>query len=98
MGGLVGARVDGEMALSIKANTISFEGFSSYGGLAGRDLEAMAIGLLEGVQEDQLRYRIGQVEYLSALLEEAGIAHQTLRRRPRPFHRCKSALASHSLL
>ncbi len=77
MGGLVGARVDGEMALSIKANTISFEGFSSYGGLAGRDLEAMAIGLLEGVQEDQLRYRIGQVEYLSALLEEAGIAHQT---------------------
>lgn len=77
IGGMVGARDDEEMALRIKANCISFEGFSSYGGLAGRDLEAMAIGLLEGVSEEQLRYRIGQVEYLSGLLEDAGIPHQT---------------------
>ncbi len=77
IGGLVGAKDNEELALKLKANVISFEGYSSYGGLAGRDLEAMAIGLLEGIDEQQLHYRIGQVEYLSALLEKEGIAHQS---------------------
>ncbi len=76
IGGLIGVKGDEEMALKVKANVISFEGYISYGGLAGRDLEAMAIGLMEGIHEDQLHYRIGQVEYLSALLEDEGIAHQ----------------------
>lgn len=78
MGGLVGVR-DADLPLvgRIKAACISYEGFYSYGGLSGRDLEALAIGLDEGLDEDYLRYRIGQVEYLAARLDEAGVACQS---------------------
>lgn len=52
---------------------VVFEGLHTYGGLAGRDLEAMAIGIAESVQDDHIRARIGQVRYLGMLLEEWGI-------------------------
>ncbi len=52
---------------------VVFEGLHTYGGLAGRDLEAMAIGIGESVQDDHIRSRIGQVRYLGKLLEEWGI-------------------------
>ncbi|WP_347266621.1 tryptophanase [Paracoccus sp. (in: a-proteobacteria)] len=77
MGGLLGVREgDSPLILKIKANCISFEGFFTYGGLSGRDLEALAIGLYEGIDQDYLRYRIGQVEYLASKLDDAGIAYQ----------------------
>jgi len=52
---------------------VLFEGLHTYGGLAGRDMEAMAIGIGESVQYDHIRARIGQVEYLGNLLDKAGV-------------------------
>jgi len=52
---------------------VVFEGLHTYGGLAGRDMEAMAIGIAESVQDAHMRSRIGQVRYLGSLLQQWGI-------------------------
>jgi tryptophanase len=78
MGGLIGIKdKNSPLILKIKANCISYEGFYTYGGLSGRDLEALSIGLYEGIDENYLRYRIGQMEYLAGRLDEAGVAYQS---------------------
>ena len=52
---------------------VVYEGLHTYGGLAGRDMEAMARGIVEAVQDDHIRSRIGQIEYLGQLLIDWGI-------------------------
>lgn len=64
---------DDALAEEARNMVVLFEGLHTYGGLAGRDMEAMAIGIAESVQYDHIRARIGQVEYLGALLDRAGV-------------------------
>ncbi len=72
IGGWLGMN-DGELADRCRNMLILTEGFVTYGGLAGRDLEAIAQGLREVVDEDYLRYRIRSTAYLGDALDAAGI-------------------------
>ena len=64
---------DDELARKCKNALIISEGFPTYGGLAGYDLEAIAVGLHEVLEEDYLRYRIRSVAYLGDILTRAGV-------------------------
>ncbi len=75
IGGFVACR-DKELFDKISMYCILYEGYLTYGGLAGRDLAAMAQGLTEGCRYDYLESRIGQVAYLGKLLKEYGIPCQ----------------------
>ena len=72
IGGFVAIREDEEFFRRLQARGIVFEGFPTYGGLAGRDLEAIAVGLREVLDENYLRHRIEQVAHLGHALAEAG--------------------------
>jgi tyrosine phenol-lyase len=72
IGGWLGLR-DPDLAARARNLVVVYEGLHTYGGLAGRDMEAMAIGIAESVQEDHIRARIGQVAYLGNRLIEAAI-------------------------
>ncbi|HMM12101.1 MAG TPA: tryptophanase [Bacteroidales bacterium] len=75
MGGFIGMR---EEALFRQASVynIMFEGYITYGGMSGRDMNALAIGLYEATEFDYLQTRIKQVAYLGQLLHDAGIPVQ----------------------
>lgn len=64
---------DDALAAKCKTMLILTEGFPTYGGLAGYDLEAIAVGLHEVLEEDYLRYRIRSVAYLGDKLMDAGV-------------------------
>ncbi len=72
IGGFIAMR-DEKLYDELKQYTILFDGFVTYGGLAGRDLEALATGLEEATDLDYLRWRVGQVEQLGKWLEEGGV-------------------------
>ena len=64
---------DDDLAERCRTMLVLTEGFPTYGGLAGRDLEALAVGLTEAVSHDYLRYRIRSTAYLGESLAASGI-------------------------
>ena len=64
---------DDDLFAQVSNELILREGFITYGGLAGRDLDAMAVGLREGLDEAYLAYRLNQTAYLAGRIKEAGI-------------------------
>ena len=72
IGGFIACR-DEDLKFKIAQNLIVHEGFITYGGLAGRDLEAVAVGLHEGIAEDYLAYREQHTHYLAEVLKKAGM-------------------------
>lgn len=72
IGGFLAVR-NPELSQKINNELILREGFVTYGGLAGRDLDAMAVGLMEGLDEEYLKYRLAQIEYVADGMLDAGI-------------------------
>jgi len=72
MGGFLATR-DPKLAREEQDLLILTEGFPTYGGLSGRDLEALAIGMQEAVDEDYLHYRIVSTRYIGEHLRDAGV-------------------------
>ena len=72
MGGFIACR-DEDLKLKLAQHLIIQEGFITYGGLTGRDLEAIAVWLHEGISEDYLDYRERHTRYLGEVLQSAGL-------------------------
>ena len=64
---------DDELAEQARNLVVVYEGLHTYGGLAGRDMEAMAVGIRECVDFEHIKARVGQVHYLGRKLDEAGV-------------------------
>jgi tryptophanase len=75
IGGFVAFR-DPELWRKASTFNIMFEGFNTYGGMAGRDMGALSVGLRESTEFDYLEARVGQVAYLGQKLTEYGVAVQ----------------------
>ena len=76
IGGFVAFKDNREYFEAAGQKQIQFEGYKTYGGLAGRDLEAISEGLYEGLDESYLENRIGQIKYLGDQLKAMGIPMQ----------------------
>lgn len=76
IGGLIAIKDDLEMFQQAQVRVIPMEGFPTYGGISGRDMDALAVGLEEALEDDYLRYRIDEVRYLGDLLREGGVPIQ----------------------
>jgi tyrosine phenol-lyase len=72
MGGFL-ALNDWDLFEEVRNLVVVYEGLHTYGGLSGRDMEAMAIGIEEAISEDHIHARVGQVEYLGGLLLQENI-------------------------
>ena len=86
---------DDALAEQEKNLLILTEGYPTYGGLAGRDLEAIAVGVQEALHQDYLEYRIASTAYLGNHIAERGRAHRAAAGRPRRLHRRAGLSAAH---
>lgn len=75
MGGFIATKIE-DWYEAAKVKGIVFEGFVTYGGMSGRDMEALAVGLDENTEFENLETRIKQVQYLADKLDEYGIPYQ----------------------
>jgi len=76
IGGLIAIKDDLEFFQKCQTNIVPKEGFPTYGGLAGRDMDALAVGLGEALEESYLAYRIDEIRYLGDLLRAGGVPIQ----------------------
>jgi tryptophanase len=76
MGGIIGIKNNEDLYNKVRSNAVPFEGFPTYGGLAGRDMEAIARGLKEGIELSYLKHRINQITLLGDKLKNNGIPIQ----------------------
>jgi tryptophanase len=75
MGGFIATRLE-DWYEGAKGFCVQYEGYLTYGGMNGRDMEALAVGLDENTEQDNLETRIRQVEHLARRLDEYGIPYQ----------------------
>ena len=76
IGGIIAIKNDTDLFNQCRTYIVPMEGFPTYGGLTGRDMEALSVGLLEALDEDYLEHRLDQVRFLGDKLREAGVPIQ----------------------
>jgi tryptophanase len=76
IGGIIAIKDNEELYNQCRTYIVPLEGFPTYGGLTGRDMEALAVGLMEALDEDYLQHRLDQIRYLGDKLREGGVPIQ----------------------
>ncbi len=76
IGGIIAIKEDTDLYNQCRTYIVPMEGFPTYGGLTGRDMEALSVGLEEALDFDYLRHRLDQVRYLGDKLRDAGVPIQ----------------------
>ncbi|MFW5838525.1 MAG: tryptophanase [Bacillota bacterium] len=76
IGGIIAIKDDEELYNICRTYIVPMEGFPTYGGMSGRDMDALAVGLKEALEEDYLAHRLDQVKYLGDRLRDAGVPVQ----------------------